>query len=210
MAVDYGACVIKLYPTAIPEEDFSLAEDENGVRITLWNEAKLGAMPTLQMLALQDLAVYKTTAILHVKKIRQLGLDKVALSAGVLAVYNENYTAAQKVLSNEGSYTLKCGYTAIDYMTGFGARLNMTAAQFADYIIAENERVGPTAYDVERRYLALAYGGDAALGIYPISALQSKDAIDTALTAYANYCGFTLENTQTANSAEMLASLINS
>jgi hypothetical protein len=175
--IDYAACMNKAFP-GVP---FTLSEDENGLVLTT-------TAPT-SILALQAfwIPVCKEKALLEIKDIRKQGLDKAALSPGILAIYNTNYEAAVEFLADRPATVMKNGMTAEAYLTGFGAKLQMTAVQFANYIIAENLRVGPTVYDVEKRYLALAYaGGD---GITPIAYLSTEAAIEAAISNFRTFCG---------------------
>jgi len=94
----------------------------------------------------------------QIKSIRKQALAQLTIDSGVSAVYSENYVAAVAHKSGQGAATvMKDGQTASVYLSGFGAQLGMSAGQFADYIIAENRRIGPTAYQVEQEYLRLAY-----------------------------------------------------
>jgi hypothetical protein len=187
--IDYTKCTLKKYPTAILS-DFTFQDnsDGNGVYLAYWNTEKLGAAPTLTELDTYWLAIVKTDAITEIKSIRRQGLDLAALSAGILAIYDANYAASVDFLNGAPDVQTKNGMTAEEYLTGFGGRLNMTATQFAEYIVAENLRVGPTAYDVEKRYLALCYGGDASAGIMPVNYLPTVDAVDQAVTNFRVYC----------------------
>lgn len=186
--IDYTKCALKKYPTAT-EEDFSFQDDGDGIYISFWNTGKLGQQPALAELESYWLSIYKEIATAEVKSIRRQGLDKAALSAGILAIYNANYEASVDLLNGSPNMQTKNGMTAEEYLSGFGARLNMTATQFAEYIIAENLRVGPTAYEVEKRYLALAYGGDAPSGIVPINYLATTEQIDSAVESFRSFCG---------------------
>lgn len=94
----------------------------------------------------------------QVKEIRAKALEKATKNSGVYAIYDENYQAAIAYDAGEGDVTvMRNNMTATDYLAGFGARLGMTAGQFAAYIISENHRVGPTNYQVEDEYLRLVY-----------------------------------------------------
>lgn len=189
MAIDYLSCLVKLYPT-IEISDFELRDEGDGtVYFNYWNEVKLGTCPTIQMIETYALSAFKLKALATVKLIRQKGLDAIALSAGILAVYNTNYDASVDFLNGEPNAEIKIGVSCEEYLAEFGARLGMTAAQFANYIIAENIRMGPTLFQVESRYLALTYGGDAENGIIPINSMTSIAAIEAAVIAYADYCG---------------------
>lgn len=137
--------------------------------------------PTLQTV--------KTQALAEIKAIRSMGLDKAAISSGVLAMYDANYAASVELLEGRGDTVMKNGITAEVYLTGFGGRLGMTGIQFAQYIIDENRRVGPTVYEIEKRYLALTYGGDIPQGIYPVSVLTTQEQVEAAVTAFRTYCG---------------------
>ena len=188
MSIDYLACLIELYPT-IEVSDFELCDNGSGVvYFDYWNETKLGSCPTIETVESKVLAVFKKKALDTVKLIRQKGLDAVALSAGILAVYETNYDASYDYLNGEPNAEIKIGVSCEAYLAEFGARLGMTATQFAQYIISENIRMGPTMRQVESRYLALTYGGDAANGILPINMMTSIEAIEAAVLAYAEYC----------------------
>jgi hypothetical protein len=186
--INYNLCIKRAYP-GITDADFSLEQDEQGLRLIWLNTTQYGPAPYLQVMELQWLALVKEQAILSIKDLRRQGLDKAALSAGILAIYDANYLASIELLAGRGTTVMKSGITAESFLTGFGSKLNMTATQFANYIIAENQRVGPTAYEVEKRYLALAYGGDAGAGIYPISVMASEEQITAAVEAYKTFCG---------------------
>lgn len=95
----------------------------------------------------------------EVTEIRKQALDRITLNSGVLAVYSENYAAATAYKAGNGSMLMKDGQTATAYLTGMGSQMTpaLTVDQFATYIIGENRRVGPTAYDVEQQYLWFAY-----------------------------------------------------
>lgn len=124
----------------------------------------------------------RATVISQIKAIRKTALAQLAIDSGVSAVYAENYAAATAYKSGQGASTImKDGQTAANYLTGFGAQLGMSAGQFADYIIAENRRVGPTAYQVEQEYLRLAY-----------TAIPQDSDIDRLLAypdEYRRFCG---------------------
>lgn len=184
--VDYYACIKHKYPT-IPDTSFELVDINGLVSISSWDSA-YGQQPTLLELSEVYTQVLQAKALLDIKDIRRQGLDKAAISPGILAIYNSNYEAAIEYLENRPTTILKNGMTVENYLLGFCAKLNMTVIQFVNYIIAENKRVGPTAYEVEKRYLALAYGGDVANGIYPISMLNDEVAITAAVLDYYNYC----------------------
>lgn len=188
MSIDYLACLLELYPT-IEVSDFELCDNGSGVvYFTYWNETKLGSCPTIETIEAKALAVFKSKALATVKLIRQKGLDAVALSAGILAVYQTNYDASIDYLNGEPNAEIKIGVSCEEYLSEFGARLGMTATQFANYIVSENIRMGPNMRQVESRYLALTYGGDAANGILPISVMNSIEDIEAAVLAYAAYC----------------------
>jgi hypothetical protein len=184
--IDYAQCILAGFPGST-QEDFILEDTGNGIEITYWNELK-GAKPSLEYLAQFELGVVKKQSLADIKDIRRQGLDKSAISSGILAIYNTNYEAAILFLEGKRSEVMKTGMTAETYLTGFGTKLQMTALQFANYIIAENYRVGPNVYDIEKRYLALAYGGDIPNGIYPISVLPSKAAVLKAVADFKTFC----------------------
>ncbi len=184
--IDYYACIKLKFPT-ISDTAFELTDIDGNISITKWDEA-YGQQPT--MLELNDihLSVVKKNALAEVKELRRLGLDKAALSAGILAIYDGNYLAAIELLEHRETTVLKNGMTAIDYLAGFGAKLGMSASQFASYVVSENRRVGPTAYEVEKMYLALTYAGCAEHNIPPINAMTSEEQILNAIDMYKTFC----------------------
>lgn len=125
----------------------------------------------------------------YVKQIREYALAKIPKNAGVLAVYTENYDAAQAVLGGKGEMVMRDGSTATEYMGRLGARLGMNAEQFAAYIVGENRRVTPTSVQIEERYLALCYGGHPEVGILPIPQLPTITAMRQAVIDFADFCG---------------------
>lgn len=187
--INYEECIFKAFPN-ITDADFSVEEDETGLEIKWFNEATFGPKPSFESLLPVWLSVIKQKALAQVKELRQIGLDNAARSAGVLAVYNTNYEAAQYFMAGKGDTVLKTGKTSTEYLTGFGINLGMTAAQFANYIISENKRMGPSIYQVEKRYLALTYAGDTSLNILPINALTSEEAIIAAVNDFAVFCSY--------------------
>ncbi len=184
--VDYYACIKYKYQ-GIPDTAFTLTELNDSIVITYW-DSNYGTQPTMLELSNVYTQVLRAKALVDIKDIRRQGLDKAAISPGILAIYNSNYEAAVEYLENRPTTVLKNGMTVENYLLGFCAKLNMTVVQFVNYIIAENKRVGPTAYEVEKRYLALAYGGDIQNGIYPVSMLNDEAAITAAVLDYYNYC----------------------
>jgi hypothetical protein len=186
--VDYSGCILKAYPAATIR-DFELVDIDGIISISYWNLDKLGAQPSLEDLELhQWLGVVKKVALNDIKEVRQLGLDRVARSSGILSVYQANYEASINVINGQGTILTKTGMTSHDYCLGFAKNLGMTVEQFAQYIVNENVRMGPTAYQIERRYLALTYGGDSELGITPINMIDSVDHVQTAASTYRKFC----------------------
>lgn len=133
---------------------FSIYSTAADRRTEVWEDAA-GTATDAQVLAACPL---KANTADEVKAIRAKGLELSTKNSGVLAVYSENYTAAVACLAGAcDSTTMKDGRTASQYLAGFGARLGMTINQFAAYIVAENRKVGPVAYQIEDEYLRLAY-----------------------------------------------------
>lgn len=120
----------------------------------------------------------------EITEIRKQALDRITLNSGVLAVYSENYAAATAYKAGNGATTvMKDGQSATAYLTGMGSQMTppLTVDQFASYIISENRRVGPTAYDVEQQYLWFAY--TVVTGEQSVSELRSLPE------QYRRYCG---------------------
>jgi hypothetical protein len=185
--IDYSACLKKIYPE-ITSDDFAFFYDEDGLRFEWYNEATFGLQPSLQLLEFQWLEIVKVKALAEIKLIRALGLDKAALSPGILAIYNQNYEAAMLFMEGKETEVLKTGMTVYDYLAGFGSRLGLSVAQFAGYIIGEYRAIGPTVFEVEKRYLALSYGGDIENQIVPIGMYNNADLVQKAVDDYRAFC----------------------
>lgn len=163
----YKPATHNIYSATVTDRQL-LLDDPAG---TATDSAVLSAFPGLRT---------KVTA--DIQDIRAQALEKSTKNSGVSAIYDENYQASVAFTAGTGSTTLmRNGMTATAYLTGFGARLGMTAAQFAAYIIAENKRVGPTAYQVEDEYLRLAYG------VIPVETSVTK--LLGYAAAYRTFCG---------------------
>jgi len=120
----------------------------------------------------------------EIKAIRKTALNRFVIDAGVLAVYQENYSAAATYKQPGGPLTIvKDGKTAEQYLSGLGSQMTppMTADQFADYILGENRRVGTTAYQVEQQYLWFVYT------VIPTE-LYVDELLDLP-NQYRRYCG---------------------
>lgn len=126
-------------------------------RTQLWDDTAGTATSAAILSACPGLKAKITAEVLQVRKD---ALAKITTdNAGVLGMYDANYAAAQAVIAGTGTTTLaKDGRTATVYLTAFGARLGMTAPVFANWIIAENQRVGTAASRVEDEYLRITYG----------------------------------------------------
>lgn len=136
--------------------DYAPYAVEEAKRIRVYEDPAGTATDTQILVACPDL---KMQIISQIKDIRATALEKATKNSGVYAVYDENYQAAIAYDAGDGDITLmRGGQTATQYLAGFGARLGMTAAQFAAYIINENKKVGPTQYHIEDEYLRLTYG----------------------------------------------------
>lgn len=184
--IDYYACIKLKYP-GILDTAFDLLSVNDSVTITYW-DSTWGQQPTIIELNAYHLADLKKKALAEIKELRRTGLDRAALSPGILAIYESNYEAAVAYKAGDIKTILKNGMEAEAYLAGFGSKLNMTATQFADYIIAENRRVGPTAYDVERMYLALTYAGCSEHNILPIAILTTEEQINAAVEMFKTFC----------------------
>jgi|GEM_PF-3925198 len=125
----------------------------------------------------------KTRITDEITDIRRQALDRATRSHGVFAVYDENYRAAYAVTHNNGSLEMKNQITAEQYCAGMGSELTppLTAAQFADYILNENYRVGDPGYMDERQYLWFTRT--------VIPAEQSVDELLDLPNQYRRYCG---------------------
>ncbi len=165
----YGRLVCKTSPF----NQYSTAENR---RQEVWEDS-VGTATDSQVLAV--CTGLKPDIAKQIKEIRQQAFDAVTR---VLVVYEENYAAAKAYKDGFGASTImKGGQTAAVYLSGFGAQLGMSAGQFADYVITENHRVGPTVYDIEQQYLWFAY-----------TEIPAETLIDNLLdlpNQYRRYCG---------------------
>jgi hypothetical protein len=133
---------------------FSAYSTSASRRVEVWEDSA-GTASDAQVLSACPL---KSDISDEIKTIRAKGLELSTKNSGVLAVYSENYAAAVACLAGSCDSTImKNGLTASQYLGGFGTRLGMTVNQFATYIVAENRKVGPAAYQIEDEYLRLAY-----------------------------------------------------
>lgn len=119
----------------------------------------------------------RSEAVVEIKQIRGDTLDKFTKRrSGVQMVYDTNYTAATMFLAGDESL-LRTGVTPAQHLS-MGMRIGMTVEQFANYILAENVRLGPSAWEVEDRYLkdmvSAQYG--------PI------ENVPAVVTAYREWC----------------------
>lgn len=122
-------------------------------------------------------AEIRAGAVAEIKEIRGRTLDKFPKGrAGVLMVYDTNVEAAKAFFAGDTA-PLRTGMTPEQHLA-LGLNYGMDATQFANYVIAENVRLGPSSWDVEDRYsaaLMLAYYAPVAY-------------IDAAVTAYREWC----------------------
>lgn len=135
--------------------NFSIYSSNSANRRELWEDANSSTPDSTILAAFPGLRLFVVAQIVDLRK---SALDRIALSPGVSAIYDENYQASVYFQEGQPNIVMKNGMTAQDYLAGFGAKLGMTAAQFAAYIVTENVRVGPTAYQIEQEYLRLCYG----------------------------------------------------
>ncbi len=135
---------------------FSIYSSSANRRTEVWEDSAGTATDGQVLAACPTLRAQVSADVLAVRK---LGLSKVTSdNAGVIAVYEQNYQAAQAVLAGAGDTTItKNGQTASAYLAGMGANLGMSAQQFATWLISENQRVGAAASRVENEYLRLTY-----------------------------------------------------
>ncbi|MBT0666350.1 hypothetical protein KI809_18740 [Geobacter pelophilus] len=153
-------------------------EADPAKRLELWEDPQ-GLLNDAAALA--ECPALKVAIIDKIKQLRAVALDKATRSPGVSAIYAENYFAAVEYQAGRPESLTKAGMTAEVHLTGLAANLNMTAPQFADYIIKENRRVGPPLYDIEGEYTRLAYA------VIPLS--QSIPEIMAAPAQFQQFCG---------------------
>jgi hypothetical protein len=153
-----------------------LEGDDPGRRVEVWSGGS-----ALDSEVLTACPYLKADIIAKVKAIRATALGQAVKNAGVLAVYDENYTAAVAYQAGRTTEIMKDGKTASDYLAGFGSKFGMSAAQFAAYIVGENRRVNPTSYNIEQEYLRLVYS--VVPGVQFIESLLNIPA------AYRAFCG---------------------
>lgn len=161
--------------TPVPEEGYQLGD------IPTYDEEAGTVAMNVVAVAVQtpeEIEVgIRSAAVAEIKQIRGATLDKFTkFRSGVQMVYDTNYTAATMFLAGDTSL-LRTGVTPAQHLS-MGARIGMTVEQFANYIIAENVRLGPSAWEVEDRYLK-----DMVTVQYcPI------DNVPVIVTAYREWC----------------------
>lgn len=135
---------------------FDLYSSNSARRTEVWEDAT-GTATDAEVLA--ACPTFKSGITDQIKEIRKQALARFAIDAGVLAVYDQNYQAAEAYKDGYGLTTImRNGMTAEGYLAGMASQMGMTAAAFADYILAENRKT-LSAYGIEREYLRLAYTG---------------------------------------------------
>lgn len=142
---------------------------------------RLAAQAVIDNFSLTGYAL--TENIEKVKELRRTSLDKfVKNSPGISRVYAENYYAATEFQAGRVTALMVNGAQVQSYLTALGARLGMTATQFAEYIINENRgTVGLAikASEIEDEYLRLAYTAMPAM---------TGEQAEQAVIDYAAFC----------------------
>ena len=135
------------------------------------------------------LAEVKVTAVTTLKQTRRTALELWSGNGGVSAVYTENFQAATAYAAEDAAYRTKDGRTPEAYLIRLGSLMGMTTQEFCDYILWENStNASPRMAQVEERYLALCYAGDATNSITPIDDLATEVEVQQALTDYQSFC----------------------
>jgi hypothetical protein len=127
----------------------------------------------------RDIADLKAAALAQVKEIRRQTLDRFVRSAGVQAVYDQNLTAAKAFKASDIAFRTRDGRTAEDYLVTVGAATGMSAAQFADFIIAENTLGAQRCVEVESEYIRVGY---------EVIANATFESIQTVVSDYTAFC----------------------
>lgn len=135
----------------------------------------------------KTLAEVKADGITTIKDIRRMTLDLFAKnSPGIPMIYRTNLTAAVRYKSSDATVIPENGQTPEEYLSVLGSKFGFqSATQFADYIIAENIRLGapnttiPSAYDVECQY---------GTSMTAVQAALTAEAVQTIIGDYATYC----------------------
>lgn len=92
----------------------------------------------------------------QIKQIRETSLEKFPKNSGVDNVYNLNFQAAT-LGAGDTATPLRNGKTPTEHLGFFGAKIGMTAAQFAAYVIQENLLAGQKMTEIEGGYLDAYY-----------------------------------------------------
>lgn len=161
-AIPAGADLDPAYRVAIGEyldqSPIPAAGFQLGI-VATWDEvAGTVTMDVVAIPAVPEAAI-RTDAAMQIKEIRGYTLDKFTKTkSGVLMVYDSNVVAARAYLAGDTTL-LRTGMMPEQHLA-LGLNYGMDATQFANYILAENVRLGPSSWDVEDRYgaaLMLAY-----------------------------------------------------
>jgi len=112
------------------------------------------------VLAIQEPIPEPTQDELHtsIKNVRAAALEKFPRNSGVSTVYEQNFQAAT-LGAGDITTILRNGKTPAQHLTDFGVHLDMTADQFAVYVLAENLAAGQKMSEIEAQYLAVYYDG---------------------------------------------------
>jgi hypothetical protein len=151
----------------VAENRTELWEDSAG---TATFQEVISACPSLKPQVLNQVAQIRATSLART----------IAVNPGISEVYRENYSAASALINGEGDTAImRNGMTATQYLAGLGSQVNMTALQFAQYVIVDNVNLAPAAYRVEQEYMRLTY-----------SAVPNSTTVMELLAIPADYLAF--------------------
>ena len=93
-----------------------------------------------------------------VLQIRKDGSAKVSTdNAVILAIYDSNREAAQAVVAGKGDSIARDGTACTAYLSKSAAVMGMTVPVYAQWIIAENNRIGGLVKRIDDEYMRLFY-----------------------------------------------------
>jgi hypothetical protein len=100
-------------------------------------------------------------------------------NAALLAIYDANRDAAEAVRAGLGDAKARDGSTNTQYLTPKAASHGMTVPAYADWLIAENERIGAMVKRIDDEYERLFY-----------SVIPATTSVATLLALPDQYRGF--------------------
>lgn len=104
----------------------------------------------------KELGAVKKEAVTLVRDNRGFTLDRFTLNhPGVQMIYGANILAVERYRA--GSVIPVFGKSPVEHLTSLAQAQNVDIDVFASYVETESARIGPSAHEVERRYIEAIY-----------------------------------------------------